>query len=374
MAFSFQLNKQPANFVGSMMQLWQTMVQAGWLVLSWSDGTNVNGSPGPGFLGFTTASDGTPNSGGGAGSANNGLAWILLQQPAPISGAAPPPYGGTRQLVFQRDPYATYNWRIKYSQLGAYTNPSTPGNATTTPAPNSTLNDEYLLEGGGTDSSPTFSGMFYNNYEGTMHCHTMADDGKNPANPYGFWMVTIPNGLVTYVQGTMLFDPMMSGTAAPGDLDPFIFYSDNNSNEVIYQWGYNNGWHNDTYGNMYSPHGWLKKGQSNQSNQPFAALAPGNYNNNLLVAGRQSAYGQTNMSFGSNHISRLDDLWPIIYARRSSQSGLTGYKGFSSMVRGNANPRVTGDTLSIATPGVTRDRFVVNNCNFPWDGVTVPLV
>ena len=373
MSFVFQLNKAPTNFVGAYMFLWQTMVNAGWTVLSWSDGSTAHGPPGAGFLGFTTASDGTPNHAGGAGSANNTNAWILLQQPPATGGAAAPPYGGFRQLTWQRGT-STSVWRLKYSHSGAYTNPASPGTAAATPVQNATLADEVILMGGGTDAAPTFQTMFNNTFEGVMHVHSAADNGLGPASPYGWYMVCVPNGLGASVQTAIIFDPVMSGTAAPGDVDPFVFYSDNNSGEVIFGYGTNQSWSTDTSGGIFSPHGWLRKGQSGAGFVGMSALyAVGNGSSfsTPFVAGATTS---TNISFASNHVMGIDDIYPFPYARRSNQSSPTGYKGFSSMVRNQANRRLTGDTLSLNPATNTRDRFVVNNVSLPWDGVTVPIV
>lgn len=372
MAFRFQLNKSPANFVGSYMYLWQTMVQAGWTVMSWSDGSTVHGAAGAGFLGFSTASDGTPNHAGGANSANNTNAWILMQQPPATAGAWAPPYGGFRQLTFQRGS-STSVWRIKYSHSGSYTAPATAGTAAATPVQNATLADEVILAGGGTDAAPTFTTMFTaGGFEGVMHTHCLADDGSG-SSPYGFCMVTIPNGLGTSVLGNFLFDPLLSGTAAPGDIDPFVFYSDNNSSEVIFSFTITNvAWALDTSGGIFSPHGWYRKGQTGSGFQPCAALFPYTFNSYLVAGKNNPNVGGTGM--GANHITGLDDIFTIPYVRRSTQTSPTGYKGFSSIMRGNANGRFTGDTLSLVNPGVSRDRLVVNSCNIPWDGVTIPIV
>jgi hypothetical protein len=382
MAFSFNINQTPANWVGCMMQLWQTMVNAGWLILSWSDGSTAHGSPGAGFLGFTTSSLGIPNSAGGAGSANNSLAWVLLQQPTYVSGSTiAPPYGGVRQFTFQLSSGANrQNWRIKYSMSGGYTAPGTAGTATVTPGINATVNDELIHMGGGTDAAPTFGTMFSNNgnYEAITRCHCIADDGKGPSGsqpsvPYGFIMWGPVQGLNTSgmpvnspMNFVLMFDPMEQGSAAPQDLDPFCAYADAGGYPFETNLGGNTFWPSDTAGGGgfgFSIRGWMRRGQTNQTYTAWQALVPYCSNAGVMVN-----------NFGSNHITGNDDLCPVIYARNSVDGGLTGYKGISSFVRWNGTFRQTSDTLSFSPTGSSRDRIITGQCNIPWDGSTVPLI
>lgn len=382
MAFFFVNNQTPANWVGCMMQLWQAMVNAGWLVLSWSDGATAggttHGSPGLGFLGFSTSSIGIPNSAGGLGSANNPDAWILLQQPT-SSLSRGLPYGGTRQLTFQLSNAGTRtNWRIKYSLSGGYTVPGSTGSVTATPSINPSVNDEVLLLGGGTDTAPTFGAAFTNNgsWEGIVRCHCLADDGTGPASgsnqpdaPFGFVMWGVNQGLGITGMGfsqpintLFMMDPMEVGTAAPQDLDPFIFYNDNNGAPFGFNNG-GNGWAYDNGSSQFTPRGWMRKGQSNQAFTNLQALIPWNV-----------TQGSMPFFFGGNHITGADDVIPIPYTRNSADGGLTGYKGISSLVRWCGTFRQTSDTLSYSVPGFTRDRIIVNVCNLPWDGSSVPLI
>lgn len=364
-----------------MMQLWQTMVNAGWAVLSWSDGSTVHGSPGAGFLGFSTSSLGIPNAAGGANSANNSLAWILLQQPQP-SGSIGAPYGGTRQFTIQLSSGANrLNWRIKYSMSGGYTSPATAGTATATPVINAGINDELVHVGGGTDAAPTFAAMFSNNgsYEGITRCHSIADNGLGPSGsqpsiPYGFvnWGpvqggntsgLSVASNPTNFV---FMFDPMEQGTAAPQDIDPFAAYADASGGPFSYNNGGNTFWSSDTAGGVgfgFSIRGWMRRGQTNQTYTAWQALIPWSVNGGTMVN-----------HFGSNHITRNDDLCPVIYTKNSADGGLSGYKGISSFVRWQGTFRQVNDTLSTDPSGSTRDRIVVGQCNLPWDGTSVPII
>lgn len=370
MALVFNLNRNPNTWSGCLMELWLTMVNAGWLVMSWSDGTTAHGSPGAGFLGFTTSSAGRPLDTGGAGSAQNNFAWILLQQPAP-SGSIGAPYGGTRQISWQRSNTNSLNWRVKYSVTGTYSNPSTAGTATATPGANAATNDEVIMWGGGTDASPTFAGIFTSagGWEGFTRCHSMADNGlgatgSQMAVPYGFAMwcpsqggsITTGNTAILHGQ---VYDPQQQGTAVSVDIDPFVWYLDLNGSAFYY----NAALTNDSNG-FANPRGWSRKGMTGAA---FTGYAYYNYRST-----NQSLASPTNV--GGNALSSTEDLLPMVLARRGASGGLSGYKGVSSMMRWIANNHVSGDTLSLSVSGSTRDRIVAGYCALPWDGITVPLI
>lgn len=369
MALFFTVNKTPANHVGSVMYLWQTMVNAGWLVLSYSDGlqTVASGSPGSGFLGFATASDGTPrHTAGDIGGANNSRAWILLTQPIHPSGTAYP-YSGSRQFTFQKSTNATNTWRIKYSSSGGYwPNNGGAGTATATPVIATAVNDEAIICGGGSDASPTFGTFLQSTNEGASRTNCAASDGlSGSAAPYGFYMIVLPNGGGN-VRTAFVFDPMSYGSAAPGDLDPFMIYSMQTNGQGFFVNSDYFTASNNTVG--LNPRGWLRRGQSDQAYQSIGACwyatFVGGVGNNFLVPNQ----------IGGNSQNSFDDVAPIVYMRQPSTGGLTGYKGVSALIRWNAANHVAGETLSLTDPGTTRDRICFDDINLPWDGVTVPLI
>jgi hypothetical protein len=387
MAFFFTINQTPSNWVGCMMQLWQTMVNAGWLVLSWSDGSvgggSTHGSPGAGFLGFSTNSLGIPVSTAATlGSANNPGAWILMQQPTSSLSLAPP-YGGTRQLTFQLSYAGTRtDWRIKYSFSGGfYPSPAFTGSVTATPS-SSIPADEVILRGGGTDTVPTFNSMFSNNgtYEGMTRANCMADDGTGPSGsqpncPFSFLSFGLVQGgltsgmsVVNSVNYAFMFDAMQVGTATPNnaDIDPFIFYNDFSGFPFENNLGGAPTWTRSSLSTTSTPRGWSRRGQTNQTFTNYQAMVPHNFDNGST----QNLLGVV----GGNHITGADELMVVIYTRSSADGGLTGYKGISSLVRWNGTLRQNGDTLSFSQPGFSRDRIIVGQCSVPWDGSTVPIV
>jgi hypothetical protein len=383
MAFFFNINQTPTNWTGCMMQLWQVMVSAGWTVLSWSDGATAggttHGSPGAGFLGFSTNSLGIPNSAGGLGSANNADAWILMQQPT-SSLSLGPPYGGVRQLTFQQSKTNDRtSWRVKYSLSGGYTNPASTGSVTATPSINASINDEVILNGGGTDTNPSFQQLFSNNgsWEGATRCHAIADDGTGPASgsiqpnvPFGFVMWgPVQGGQINGLNFNMavnfayMMDPLEVGSAAPQDKDPFIFYNDISGATFLNGALGASSWTTSNFNNQNAPRCWQRYGQSNQTFTNVQACVPFTVD----TAGAVHSYG-------GNATTGADDLPPIIYTRNSGDGGLTGYKGISSFVRWNGTLRQTSDTLSVQIPGFSRDRIIVAHCNLPWDGSSVPII
>lgn len=365
MAFQFTLNKNATNHVQSMMYLWQTMVKAGWLVLSYSDGLQpvVSGSPGAGFLGFLTSSTGDPNAAGGTNSANNSNAWIMMQQPIAANGT-PAPYSGSRLFTFQRGS-STVNWRVKYSVSGG--NVATNGTTTQTPQ----FGEEAqglpcIIYGGGTDAAPTFQAIFAAAFEGSSRVNAIADDGvSGSAAPYGFVLMMWPAGGGNTCN-SFLWDPMAPGSANPLDSDPYIFYIGASGQGNGYVTNSNTFCH-DSNGSA-SPQGFLRHAMNGQSFVQFGGCWP------VDQEGGTGIIFLTPSNTGGNSASTFDDLIPIPYLREAVVGGNTGYKGFSSMLRWNTTQHNTGETLSLNNLGTTRDRIVIDDANMPWDGVTVPLV
>lgn len=377
MTMFFTLNQNPTNYVGSVALMVHTMVKAGWLVLSWSDGVvaggTVNGSPGAGFLGFRTGSDNLPIITAGTGTLNNDRAWVLVQQPIGPSGT-PVPYSGSRQFIFQRSTAGTSQWRVKYSFSGGYFPvPGTTGTLFITPGINPVVADEVILRGGGTDTGPSFDGLMPAAGEGQNRVNCMADDGTSGSStPYGFMMFAIPAGGGS-LSHAFLFDPMVIGSCASGTRDPYVIYIGSSGSSVFAGTltlasntflSENNGY--------LSPQSWLRVGRTQSAFTQFAACVWGciGIGGGPSVAFIQSWPNQ----MGGNSYTTYDDLMPIIYAREAVLGGATGYKGVSSFLKWNANLHQSGETLSISDPGTTRDRIVLDDVNGPWDLVTVPLI
>lgn len=380
MTMFFTLNVTPTNYVGNMMLMWQTMVKAGWLVVSWSDGNvaggTVNGSPGLGFLGFRTGADGLPiHVASVTGSANNDRAWILLQQPAPVSASAAP-YSGRRQLSFQRSTASRFQWRIKYSVGGGYDpNPSTTGTLVQVPGINVSIADEVLLRGGGTDPSPTFADVYDSAapaVEGTLRCQSMADDGTTGSlNPYGFLSFGYAQGGGATLSHGFLFDPLVFGSVPSGTLDPFVIYIGSTNGRVFRKSSEFDTFQSENNSSA-SPQAWLRYGQSDGTFTQFGACTWCAYDNSSSNTSTRMTIVPS--SLGGNAYTTYEDLFPIMYMREGSIGTAGGFKGVSSFMRWCGNNHQTGETLSVIDPATTRDRIVTDEANVPWDGSTIPLI
>ncbi|MHB8407918.1 MAG: hypothetical protein ACYDHY_07530 [Acidiferrobacterales bacterium] len=367
--FYFNLNQTPASYAGCVMQMIQTMVAANWLIVSYSDGFSVKGSPGIGQFGYGLLSGNIPNSVAGVtGSMNNNGAWCLLQQPsASISGTATgTPYSGQRQLIVYRGSGDTA-WMIKYSQGGLWTNnPLNTGSILVPPASGNfgTGSDDQIIIGGGTALVPA-GGTWFAGTEGFLRCHTMADDGQNTSvSPFGIAMLCYSNGNQSPANNTVfLMDSMLTASIASGTADPYVFYASNTAAAFTYVTDFSS----DT--NTGKPRTWFRKGQTNQSWVGIGAMGVVGYCGNVLALGTEAPQG-----LGGNSANFWDDTYPIVWARSAAAGGITGYKGISGMVSWNGSTRNTGENLSLSNPGVSRDRIVFQACNLPWDGQTIPLV
>jgi hypothetical protein len=359
MAFHFRLGKRPASFAGAMQNLFMAMVDAGWTVLSWSDGTTLHGPPGTGFAGFATGSDGEPNDTYGfTGGANNNYAWILLQQPTAVSGALAPPYGGRRQFIFQRNTGASngWQWLVKYSLSGTYTtNASAPG-VINTPSGSST-SDDVIVHLFDTTLGPNST------YEGQISSHAGADDGTGPTSPYGFFLANIHRLGSDVANSLIVFDPMVSGSFPSLERDPFVWYAAGQGTSTA---RYASDFQSDSNSGL-TPRTWFRYGYAGSTYQKVGACS--------WLAGDNTPYlrgipGRGSPNWGNN---LYDDSFPILYVRRASLGGNAGYKGVSSMLKWTSISRNTGDSLSTTNPGVSRDRVVIGDVSIPWDGSTVPF-
>ena len=57
---------------------------------------------------------------------------------------------------------------------------------------------------------------------------------------------------------------------------------------------------------------------------------------------------------------------PIMFGRRASLGGTTGFKGASTFVQWNGFPRGIGELFA------SKARISLGDVNVPWDGVTLP--
>lgn len=378
MAFKFRTNNTPTNHTYSAWITFQTLMDAGWSCLAWSDGTtaNLTGTiPGPYAAGPGAPDPVFPQSGtfptsGSAGT--NGLgntrAWILLRQPKATGSVGN--YAGTRMFVIQRGTTSAL-WKMKYSKAGNYglNNQGPIGYATSQNAPSivpSLTNDEFTMTGGGTDASPTFNTNFYT-ADGTSRHNCMANDGlSGETEPFGWLSVSWAAGGGVYCHQAWMFDPMLNGTTVSTDVDPFILFTDG-SNQNAFRVDQDNSL-NGNLGNVFC---WFRYGMSNPVGTAQAVAA-------LAYTYRRSGVGQAlvipgdgaNSPLGTNSQNGYDDLFPVIYVRPGNQGGNTGYKGVSSMLRWLGSQHTIGDTFALLT---TRDKLSLVTVAAPWDA-TVPLI
>src|ERR1019366_386639 len=195
MSYTYSVANTPATGAAAMYIVLSSLVTAGWLVKSDSDGT-------------TYASSGGQITGGGSGTHGlaNADAWFRIQ--APIVGSQ------HREFTFQR--IATNaSWRVKYSASAGFTGGSPA--ATQTP----TATDEVVIVGSGTDASPTGAALFA--ADSAYRFNMIAGDSSAG---YGFyWFANANNqNSATAITSGFLLDIMQSGSYSASDTDPCVIY------------------------------------------------------------------------------------------------------------------------------------------------------
>ena len=173
------------------------------------------------------------------------------------------------------------------------------------------------------------------------------------AAPYGFYLATFSTvqgagvgpDAGYFSTGGLMLDPMVSGTYAALDADPYIYYCHSHYPRFFLRgeslqstsgdYSIGRGW------------GWVRRGLSSEGNYPF-------YLSSLGYRG----------SLTANPYTGKDDTCAATYVLGAWQPHI---KGTSSMVRWIMQSRNTGDTLSVAS---NRDRIVIGHCAMPWDGTT----
>jgi hypothetical protein len=270
-------------------------------------------------------------------------------------------------IVVQRGT-TSHVWKIKYSKAGQYDRGlATNQNAPSVPA--STIpSDDVTVAGGGTDASPTFSTIFLNTLDGVARHNVVANDGlSGETAPFGFWAVSFPAGGGNPAHG-FLFDPMINGTTAPQDADPFVFFVDTNAgSEATFVANQANSY-GDVAGGVCTA--WFRYGMQN-AGQEFNSVGALSYAYRNSIAYSQIVPGAAaTYPLGVNSHNSNDDLFPVAYARSAVLGGLAGYKGVSSLVSWVTTERTTGDTFTLST---VRDRIYMRSVVLQWDG-SVPAV
>lgn len=331
MTFQFLQNVIPSTHADTLFRWKEFMKKTptdpttpgpGWSIVASSDGSSAN-----------LSSDSLNSS----ASLNNQKAWFVIKPPS-----------STKSICFQRGTNPN-EWRVKYS-FGGF-NLST-GTATKVPSP-STVNDEVILWGSGTDASPVASNMFNGLYEGKYVFHSGASDSDG----YGFYFFAYPISKLSENNSSakllMVHDPLASSSYDSSDSDPTvtgIFNGANSETNIM---------------NLTKP--------SNYSAQYFYGSMPAGYLSATLprfYAGFSIAsYGFT-MTSGQvcNPHNLKQELFPCLYFCKSTTDGVfhNGYKGASSFLFVGSGGLRNGDVIALDGVG-TPSKLFINGFILPWN-------
>lgn len=322
MAFSYY-----KNFLGTgsqaLYQLKELCKSVGWTVPRSSDGTTYNSS----------GDQITSGSSGANGMANNN-AWFVLRSPN-IDGY-------NIEFCFQR---GTTNiaWRNKICFNGF-----TGGSPSATITPTAT--DQFVIFGGGTDSSPSFSNWITT--DSTYRGQIIAGDVNDGYSIYfGYWT----NGSGLNPRLLFGFDRLIDSSCATNDIFKYCVWSEGNLSDISA----------------------ISSGSGPASTSGPRTIWRKNFPNNVesysvcptiaLFSG-----GFNTPGYGTNPWNGKDDAFPVIYGQTGS--GATnvnyGFKGISKNLSFVGVSRTSGDTLSVSS---TRDRIIIGILVLPWDG-SIPTI
>lgn len=258
------------------------------------------------------AGDGITHEGSGTGGMLNNRAWFVARQPALVA-------GHIREVCLQRMASgANEQWRIKWAVTSAFS--SGAPSATVTP----TADDQQLVHGGGTDASPTFATLLVAPFGGPVLFEVMADS----AAPYGFGAFAVRTSS-RGVAGQFFCDPVQGGgIAVDGDSDPYVLLAASHGSITA-------------QGRCHMGHGTPGQAWVNASSGWTANPPPNPDGRNYLRTVTWAATGTGG-----------------------------GTKGLGSLLQAGCAGRVSGETLSVASP---RDRYIFGDWALPWDGST-PVV
>lgn len=313
------INTAPSANNICVWNIWQVMLQAGWVIVSSGGGTG----------GSFSASSSTPHitsRGTGAGGAQNTNCWITLQAPASAS----------RFIQFQYGS-STGQWNVAVSNVGFVGTANGAVSATVAP----TASDQWNILAGTSGTSITYTDWFSSNTAGTFHHGCYADANA----PYGVisWAWPKNSSTANTVFHSFLIDSLVSGSYQTADLDPYVYVC---GNSTSYAWN----------------------GQNGASSQAVASI------NGVLTSylswipppgSAQSAGWVANPYTGS------DDLFPVFYYFTSSATGGPTRKGQSYYLQfETAANRPTPTVLQQTT---SNDTIVIGAFALPWNGGTVTI-
>ncbi len=330
MAYTFSTGNIPATGAVAFYTLKTTLVTAGWVVKSDSDGT-------------TYASGGGQVTGGasGANGLGNANAWIRLQ--SPIIGS------NTREIMFQRGADNT-SWRFLYSANANFIGGSPSASVLPTAA------DEVYMLGAG---AGTFKANWFNT-DGAYHWNIACGGATEFYSFYAFAHTTA----TTTANVCLFLDVLATNGFAVGDVDPAVMYcSATNASTALSEIISSSA----TASNVTNPalaRAWLGSTSAAQ-----ASLTSNNINVTMMCYGSSTATlgggGGGGTGIAVNPFSGNDDMFLPFYAR--STIGVippTGFKGFSTLFLLGSMHRTNLDTATTLAAG---DRIYFGNAWCPWN-------
>ncbi len=316
MAYTFSVSNVITNASQFLFILKSTLVSAGWVVKSSSDGLTYNAT-----------GDQITSSGTGAGGIRNNSAWFRIQCPTTDS--------VNREFTFQVQPTAFLNWRVKYSYNAGFTGGS-PAILTTPFA-----TDEKFILGSGTDTSPIFGNACSDT--ATLSQYAIGDASEG----YSFYTIqTTAGGTLNSIFFMDHLDNFFN------DLDPVVMFISTNPSALLY-----NSILSPTNISLPTPISWFCKGKIYEDFKITCLLIP-----------YKDASTSCAKRLGPNPYTGNDNIIQLFWGRQTSSTPTAGYKGRSHIMRLNLNSRAQGSTYNSKTLIQLGD-FV-----FPWDASTTPVL
>lgn len=357
MAYTFSVNNTPSTGAAAMWLLIQTLVSAGWVVKSDSDGTT-----------YATAGGQVTGNGAGANGLNNTNAWIRIQAPAVNQGSVA---NQRREITIQRGNTAL-KWRIKYSASANFTGGLPSASAT------GNASDEVVMIGTGTDAAPTATTWFNN--DGTYRWHICCGGATEF---YSFYAIGNINTVTTTANGIFL-DAVQAGSFSTLDVDPAVMYCSSAA-------GFGNEFgqlstfaqlSSDTIANTTDParaRAWLG---------PVSAavnLTAGTNNQEVCLQPYGGGWTAGVPVFGGDTVGSVnpwtgnDDALPAYWGRAGNSFPPNGLKGKSTLFLFGSVKRINYDT---GTASTLRDKIhnsaggvaaASHSLWMPWSGAVVTL-
>jgi hypothetical protein len=298
-----------------------------WTIPQWSNGSSVATDNGASLTSATQI--------------DNSLAWVRIAIP-----------GGGKEFTFQHSSTATSSggdsiWRVKYCPTGSF---NTGSSATATPS----ATVQGILAGGGTDASPTFPSAGFGYPSGLGNTSHRFFIGADNASPSGWYAASVSiSGGTIYPMNMWFFDPLVSGSYPSEETDPYVVSTGWDSSNLNINY-FATSFYRDDWSFVRGFLGTLTSSNFTGIQSPIPTI-----NTTQAIPS----------GLGTNQFSYKDNLFRLIWMRRSGLASPTGYKGMSSIFSYNGVLRATMDTLTVST---SRDRILIGNTWLPWDG-SIPI-